>query len=198
MGLAAGLSPGPLLALVISESLQHGIKAGIKIAIAPIITDAPIVILMLLVAGQLSGFERVVGLLSLIGSAYVLYIAHATARSKAPTTQLPAPATSSVYKGILTNALSPHPYLFWLTIGAPMIIKSVSVSAAAPIVFIVGFYLPLVGSKVILAWMIGKYRTILSGSFYKNIMLLLSLMLAIFAVLLFIDGLKLLGLHNIH
>ncbi len=193
MGLAAGLSPGPLLTLVITESLQHGIKAGIKIAVAPIIHDTPIVVLMLLIAGQLSGFDYVVGILSLIGSGYVLYIANATARLKEPTTQLTRPTTVSIYKGVLTNALSPHPYLFWFTIGAPTIIKSVSVSAAAPVAFIFGFYLPLVGSKVILAWMIGNYRTLLSGPVYKNIMRLLSLMLGVFAILLFIDGLKLIG-----
>ena len=57
MGLASGLSPGPLLTLVITESLQHGVKAGIKVALAPIISDAPIIIVMLLVVDQLSGFN---------------------------------------------------------------------------------------------------------------------------------------------
>lgn len=39
LGLSSGLSPGPLLALVISETLRHGVKAGVKVALAPIITD---------------------------------------------------------------------------------------------------------------------------------------------------------------
>lgn len=41
-GLSAGISPGPLLALVISETLKFGRKEGIKVAIAPLITDIPI------------------------------------------------------------------------------------------------------------------------------------------------------------
>ncbi len=33
LGLAAGTSPGPLLALVFSETLKYGKKEGIKIAL---------------------------------------------------------------------------------------------------------------------------------------------------------------------
>ena len=43
LGLAAGFAPGPLLTLVISETLQHDIKSGVKVALAPIITDLPII-----------------------------------------------------------------------------------------------------------------------------------------------------------
>jgi hypothetical protein len=42
-GLSAGLAPGPLLMLVISDTLRHGIKAGVKVALAPVITDLPII-----------------------------------------------------------------------------------------------------------------------------------------------------------
>ena len=43
LGLAAGFAPGPLLVLVISETLQHSTRAGIKVAFAPVITDLAIV-----------------------------------------------------------------------------------------------------------------------------------------------------------
>jgi threonine/homoserine/homoserine lactone efflux protein len=35
LGLAAGFAPGPLLVLVISETLKHNIKEGIKVSLAP-------------------------------------------------------------------------------------------------------------------------------------------------------------------
>ena len=53
LGLSAGFAPGPLLTLVISETLQHDIKSGIKIALAPIITDLPIIILTLFILSKL-------------------------------------------------------------------------------------------------------------------------------------------------
>ena len=44
-GLSAGFSPGPLMALVISQTLKHGIREGAKVAVAPLITDLPIILL---------------------------------------------------------------------------------------------------------------------------------------------------------
>ena len=45
MGLGEGLKPGPLNTLVISETLQHDWKAGMKVSLSPLITDAPIITL---------------------------------------------------------------------------------------------------------------------------------------------------------
>ncbi len=197
LGLAAGLSPGPLLTLVISETMQHGMKAGTKVALAPIITDAPIILLMLFATAQLSNFDNVVGVISLIGACYVLYLALDTARVNEPTKTLIQPKSQSIYKGVITNALSPHPYIFWLTIGAPTITKSLDASAVAPVLFVFGFYLPLVGAKLLLAWLTGKYGNLFAGSSYRNVMWVLSILLVIFAILLFIDGLELLGFRSV-
>lgn len=58
LGLSAGIAPGPLLALVISETLRHGMKAGVKVALAPIISDLPIVALTLYILAKLSAFNE--------------------------------------------------------------------------------------------------------------------------------------------
>lgn len=192
MGLTAGLSPGPLLTLVIAQSLQYGVGAGIKVALAPIVSDAPIILLMLVLVGQLAEFNNIVGLLSLLGSGYIFYLAYDTARLKQPTSQRGDEKPKSLRKGVLTNLLSPHPYLFWLTVGAPTIIKSAAVNTLAPLLFIVGLYLPLVGAKILMAILLGKYRVLLGGKTYMNVMRFLALLLAIFAALLFLDGLELL------
>lgn len=196
MGLVAGLTPGPLLTLVIAQSLQYGIAAGVKVALAPVMTDAPIIFLMLLLVGQLSGFTSIIGLLSIVGSGYVFYMAYDTAKPKQPLTQRSQDKARSISKGVLSNVLSPHPYVFWLTVGAPTIIQANSVNRLAPLLFIVGFYLPLAGSKILLAIVLGKYRTLLSGKIYANIMRCLAVLLSLFAVLLFLDGLKLLGVWH--
>ena len=72
LGLSAGFAPGPLLTLVISETLQHDIKAGVKVALAPILTDLPIIILTLLVLSKLSSFHGILGIVTMLGGCFVL------------------------------------------------------------------------------------------------------------------------------
>ena len=43
-GLSAGFAPGPLLTLVITQTLKHNIKEGVKVALAPLLTDLPIIL----------------------------------------------------------------------------------------------------------------------------------------------------------
>ena len=67
LGLSAGFAPGPLLTLVVSETLEHDVTAGIKVAVAPIITDLPIVLAAVFVLSKLSDFKSVLGFISLVG-----------------------------------------------------------------------------------------------------------------------------------
>ena len=60
-GLAGGFSPGPTATIVVSQTLRFGIFEGIKVAIAPALTDAPIILVAVLLVGQLSRFEPVLG-----------------------------------------------------------------------------------------------------------------------------------------
>jgi threonine/homoserine/homoserine lactone efflux protein len=108
----------------------------------------------------------------------------------------PEQGAGSLAKGIVTNVLSPHPYLFWLSVGAPTIAKSIHVSVFAPVLFIGGFYLLLVGSKVVLAVLAGRSRSFLQGAPYRYTMNFLTLTLAVFAVIFFIHGLTLLGIYK--
>jgi threonine/homoserine/homoserine lactone efflux protein len=95
-------------------------------------------------------------------------------------------------KGMIVNILNPHPYLFWLTVGAPMIAKAASHGILGPSAFIASFYSFLVGSKILLAILVGRSKSILSDHWYIYSMRFLGLALCGFAVVLFHDGLKLL------
>ena len=74
LGLAAGFAPGPLLVLVISETLRHNIKAGIKVSIAPLITDIPIIAISLLVLNRLANFKAILSCISIFGGLFLSFI----------------------------------------------------------------------------------------------------------------------------
>jgi hypothetical protein len=71
--------------------------------------------------------------------------------------------------------------------------KAMSVSIFAMLAFISCFYILLVGSKILLAILVGKSRAFLRGNIYIYIMRCLGLALGVLAFILFYDGLELLG-----
>lgn len=196
LGLSAGFAPGPLLTLVISETLQHDIRSGIKVALSPIFTDLPIVILTLAVLSKLSDFHTILGIISMIGGCVILFMGYESLNLKSPESEFSETKPNSLVKGILANALSPHPYLFWFSVGGPILSRAIDLNIRAPFAFIGSFYVCLVGSKILLAVLVGRSKSFLSGTLYKYIMRLLGLALCILALLLFRDGLRLLGIIN--
>ena len=193
LGLAAGFSPGPLLTLVISETLQGNIKSGVKVALAPIITDLPIILLTLLLSTQLSRFQPVLGGFSILGGFFVAFLGVQCLRTKGVELDLENVKSRSLSKGVIVNLLSPHPYLFWFSVGAPTVTKAMEENVFFPFAFIGGFYIFLVGSKILLAILVGRYRGFLTGNKYVYAMRFLGFILCVLALYLFRDGLNLIS-----
>lgn len=193
LGLSAGLAPGPLLALVVGETLQHGSRAGVKVALSPLITDLPVVAVTLLAVQHLSRFTPVLATISTLGGLLVLSIGYRTFRTQAVLLPTAAPDTErSLAKGVAVNLCSPHPWLFWFSVGGPILLKAATESIPAAVGFVTIFYLLLVGCKLLLAQLVGRWRGVLSGRGYLLIMRILGLLLMGFALLLFRDGYNLL------
>lgn len=197
LGLSAGFAPGPLLTLVISETLQHDIKSGVKVALAPIITDLPIIILTLFVLSKLTSFHNILGVISIVGGFFILFMSYESIRTKGVELNLRKVEPRSLIKGVLANALSPNPYLFWFTVGAPIMAKAISLNISAFLVFIISFYTFLVGSKIVLAILIGKSKSFLCGNVYIYTMRFLGLVLGVLAIALFYNGIELLGIIKV-
>ena len=190
LGLSAGFSPGPLSTLVISHSLRYGTREGVKVAMVPFITDVPIVLLSVFVMAQLRDSKTAFGLISMIGAAVLFYLAYESFKvDKIETEMVGAADSRSVLKGTLVNFLSPNPYLFWLTIGGPKVVEAWMDSALAVVEFLVGFYVCLVGSKVILAIVAARSKRLLAGKVYRYVMRTLGVALIILAFVLLKEGL---------
>ena len=147
LGLGAGLAPGPLLALVVQATLERGFAAGARVAAAPLVTDAPIIVLCVLVLDGLG--DDVLAALSLAGAAFVAWLAVDALRTRPSESQ---PASGDLRRAALVNVLSPHPWLFWLTVGGPLVVGD------AGALFVAGFYVTLVGAKVAVAALVAAGR----------------------------------------
>jgi threonine/homoserine/homoserine lactone efflux protein len=191
LGLAAGFSPGPLLVLVVSQTLRHSSKEGIKVSVAPLLTDLPILLISLLLLVKLSTVNALLAGISIAGGLFILHMGWGSLKLKG--VEIPAAESGSLRKGIITNALSPHPYVFYMTVGGPILLRALNHDPVSAIAFFGSFLFFLVGSKVVLALVTGKSRSFLKGPVYLWIMRGLGVCLMIFSMTLLHEGLRLLG-----
>ncbi len=187
LGLASGFSPGPLLTLVISETVNFGRKEGLKVAFAPLITDLPIILLCFLVLYYIRDNNVVFGVLSITGGIFLAYISRDNFRAK-KISQNNQVRITSLRKGIIANLLNPAPYIFWLTIGATTIVKGWTASFLFPIVFISSFYLCLIGSKVIIAIIVSRSMQFIRSGVFRWINYFLGVLLLFMAAKFVYDG----------
>ena len=188
-GLSAGFAPGPLLTLVITQTVHYSAREGVKVAVAPLLSDVPIVLAAFFILNKLANLGPVLGIISVVGGFYVLYLACETYATGPVTIDSERVQPKSLRKGAMVNFLNPHPYLFWVTVGVPMILKARQDGPVEPWVFILGFYVFLVGSKVFIALIVGRFRDFLEGRIYLYVMRTLGIFLAGFSLFLFWEAL---------
>jgi len=193
LGLTAGISPGPLLTLVLTQTLKHNKTEGIKIAISPLITDLPIIVLTLLVFYKLDQFNTILAVIAFIGGIFLAYLGYTSFMTKGLAVNNANPNAASVKKGIFANMLNPHPYVFWATIGTPYVFKAFDISLLTVILFFISFYMLLIGSKVALALIVSRSKKRINQKAYIIIMKVLGVILFAFSLLFFYDAIKYLG-----
>lgn len=193
LGLSAGLAPGPLLALALSQTIRHGAREGMKVAVAPLLTDLPIILASVFLLGRVAGSNAILGSVTLCGGGFVAYLGCDNLRSKRLPPDQPAASPQSLTRGALVNALSPHPYLFWMAVGAPIILAADAGPLRAAGGFAIGFYPCLVGSKILLVALASRSRRFLLGRPYVYLMRALGIALLFLSILLLRNALELIG-----
>lgn len=164
IGLAAGASPGPLLVLVISQTLRSGWRAGLLTAAAPLLTDLLIASSTVLVLQHLP--RRTLPVLGVIGGLYVIWSGIETWRDAGLPTAEPGadgpPPGAALRRAATVNLLSPHPWVAWATVLGPLTVSAWRHSPWTGGALVIGFYLTLVGTKAVLATVVAGGRGRLS------------------------------------
>jgi threonine/homoserine/homoserine lactone efflux protein len=173
MGLSAGLSPGPLLTLVITASLRSGFRGGMAVALAPLVSDLPIILLSVFLNNSLPvSALRCVGT---VGALVVIWLGIEALRASHHALLPGDPGAQAapqreLWRGALVNLLNPHPYLFWMTVGGPAVVSGWRISPWYTLAFLLSFYVLLIGSKVVVAWLVSRKAGSLSVTWYRRIL----------------------------
>ncbi len=189
LGLGAGVAPGPLLAVVIRATLEGGFAAGARVAMGPFLTDVPIIAFAALLAAALP--EPALAGLSFAGAAFLLWLGVEALREEPASVEAAAGGGAandhgSLRRGAVVNLLNPHPWVFWIAVGVPILGDSTFGEAT---LFLAAFYLMLVGSKLAVAALLSAGRDrLLRGPGYRLALRASGVLLLAAAVALAVEG----------
>ena len=182
LGIIEGIKPGPLLTMVIRESLSKGLKAGMWTAAAPIFTDGPLIIASLLLAGWMATQPSVLFSISLLGALFLTKMGLECFSLEAPNPEnTETDATESFKRGVMTNLLNPNVYMFWFLIGGPLMASAAEQEPLAPILYAVCFLITIILVKASIAWLFVGGGTWLSPRKYRIAMAICGLAMLGFA-----------------
>ena len=182
LGIIEGIKPGPLLTMVIRESLSKGLKAGMWTAAAPIFTDGPMIIASLLLAGWMATQPSILFSISLLGALFLTKMGLECFSLEAPDPDnTDIDASGSFKRGVVTNLLNPHVYMFWFLIGGPLMASAAEQEPLAPILYAICFLITIILVKASIAWLFVGGGTWLSPRKYRVAMVICGLAMLGFA-----------------
>ena len=167
LGIIEGIKPGPLLTMVIRESLSKGLKAGMWTAAAPIFTDGPLIIVSLFFAGWVATEPSVLLTISALGALFLTKMGLECFSLELPDPSMEGDASGSFKRGVLTNLLNPNVYVFWFLIGGPLMASASEQEPVAPVIYAIAFLLTIILVKASIAWIFVGGGTWLSPRRYR-------------------------------
>jgi threonine/homoserine/homoserine lactone efflux protein len=159
-GFAAAVQPGPFQTYLISQTLSKGWRLTLPAALAPLISDGPIIVLALVVLSQVPlWFQR---FLYIAGGLFILYLAYsafvAWRNYDKSGVVTDSSGRQSVVKAAMMVALSPGPYIYWSLVTGPILLTGWREAPANGLGFLVSFYATIVLSLSGIIVMFGTAR----------------------------------------
>jgi threonine/homoserine/homoserine lactone efflux protein len=157
---AAAILPGPLQTFLLASVLRSGWKRTLPAAFAPVISDGPIAVLMLLVLTRLP--EALGRTLQAAGGLFLVYLAWTVYRqwrqAPAPEAEAGEAPPRTLLQAVVVNVLNPNPYLGWSLVLGPACVKAWHRSPAAAVALVASFYVTMVSVMIGLIVLFGATR----------------------------------------
>jgi threonine/homoserine/homoserine lactone efflux protein len=183
LGTFAGLAPGPYTTMVAGTAMERGFKAGFILALTPLVTDMVPMLFSALVLDRLSGLALT--LLGIAGGAIVLVVGvrflREHTREQNPRLidgqfdgQSPIPDPGERRQSALAShviastLLNPSPWLFWLVIASPLLLRAWNRSPGEGVLFVALIFITNISTASGLAWLASHSRKILNADWQRR------------------------------
>jgi threonine/homoserine/homoserine lactone efflux protein len=163
MGFSVASMPGPILALIVTETLRRGPWPGTQAAVAPICVDACIMLPLLIVLQ--SWISPGVGTVAigLAGSMFLFWLGIQSCRTQ------PTYLTSTTHnnlekmlpflKCVLIHLMNPYAYIFWGTVGFAFVREGFEGGGfKGALTFPVGFWLGAGTMNFLVVYLVSRSR----------------------------------------
>ena len=156
-GFAAGAQPGQLQAYLINRAVAHGWRSTLPASLAPILSDAPIICLVLFVLTRVP--PLMVSALQTAGGVFLLYLAWNTAVAyRGAQAAPPVSARQTLFKAAVLNLLNPNPYLGWSLVMGPLCLEAWHRGPSNAVVLVAAFYglMVVVSATIVLVFAMAR------------------------------------------
>lgn len=192
--LAAAVQPGPLQAFLLSSVSQRGWKRTLPASFAPLVSDGPIALLVLLFLSQVPASLRIG--LQAGGGVLLLYLAWSSFRQWRRQPESAGEEDDSVPKTLLqatlVNLLNPNPYLGWSLVLGPAAINAWRTDPSHAVALVSSFYAVMVIALAGTILLFGTTR-FLSEKARLGLVLLSAIILALLGIYQLLAALSRLG-----
>ena len=172
LGFVAAAQPGPFQAFLLARVAIAGWRRTLPAALAPVISDGPIAVLVLALLHQVAGgFET---FLRIAGGVVLLYFAVRTfsewrqSGRRGGVEESSAPRTLA--QAVVVNFVNPGPWIGWSLILGPAALAAWTEAPVRAVVLVASFYSVMVVSLVALILLLGT--TSLLGGRGRRVLLL--------------------------
>src|SRR5437016_7093502 len=125
IGLSLGAPPGPVNAIIASQTVTRSWRAGFLVGVGATTADTIFLVIAFLARTAVAGIGPYVPFIALLGAGVMVYFAWGAVRSWRRAQEIleskPDEHAKSYMTGLSVNITSPYPILWWLTAGLVLI-----------------------------------------------------------------------------
>jgi len=141
-GFSSAIMPGPFITYLFSISLSQGFRRTLPAVFAPLLTDGPIALLVLLILTQLPVW--IIQVLRFSGGIFILYLAFIAWKAwknyNPKLTFENKSGQNNLFRAALVNLLNPGPYLGWSLVLGPLFLKGWNEQPLNGLILLISFY----------------------------------------------------------
>lgn len=193
LGITAGVLPGPVMMFSLAQVIKVSAWSGFKVQLGATMMDIVRILIVFLLFSYFPFSDAFAGAIALLGAIFLLYMAYGNFTYQPKTEDSSVEIGNPIWQGIIGNISNASAYIFWFTVGGPIILKSNAAgSYDGSILFALGFLLAITAIGGLIAGLAGKVKEYLASKYYLYFIKFLGVVLIVFALLFFNQAYQLL------